>query len=65
MSMQKQLMMLYRVLVTFREHKITRRIQIFRFYFEHRTSVNDNKIIKAANNAGVIMAFAGTRHFKH
>ena len=28
-------------------------------------SINDNKIIKAANNAGVIMAFTGTRHFKH
>ena len=28
-------------------------------------SINDKKIIKAANNAGMIMAFAGIRHFKH
>ena len=28
-------------------------------------SMNDKKIIKAANEAGIIMAFTGTRHFKH
>ena len=28
-------------------------------------SINDKKIIKAANNAGMVMAFAGIRHFKH
>ena len=28
-------------------------------------SVNDRKVINAANNAGIIMAFTGTRHFKH
>jgi len=28
-------------------------------------SINDKKIIKAANKAGIIMAFTGTRHFKH
>jgi len=28
-------------------------------------SVNDKKIIKAANNAGIVMVFTGTRHFKH
>jgi len=28
-------------------------------------SINDKKIIKAANNAGLIMVFTGTRHFKH
>ena len=28
-------------------------------------SINDKKIIKAANNAGMIMAFTGIRHFKH
>ncbi|MDC0231932.1 bifunctional phosphoribosylaminoimidazolecarboxamide formyltransferase/IMP cyclohydrolase [Pelagibacteraceae bacterium] len=28
-------------------------------------SINDKRIIKAANNAGVVMAFAGIRHFKH
>ena len=28
-------------------------------------SVNDKKIIEAANNAGIVMAFTGIRHFKH
>ena len=28
-------------------------------------SINDKKIIEAANNAGLIMAFTGIRHFKH
>ena len=28
-------------------------------------SINDKKVIKAANKAGIIMAFTGTRHFKH
>tara|TARA_B100000029_G_scaffold410404_1_gene412325 strand:- start:31 stop:1566 length:1536 start_codon:yes stop_codon:yes gene_type:complete len=28
-------------------------------------SINDKKIIKAANDAGLVMAFTGTRHFKH
>ena len=28
-------------------------------------AVNDKKIIKVANKAGIIMAFTGTRHFKH
>ena len=28
-------------------------------------SVNDKKIIEAANNAGLVMIFTGTRHFKH
>ena len=28
-------------------------------------SINDKKIIKAANNAGLVMLFTGTRHFKH
>ncbi len=28
-------------------------------------SINDKKIIKAANNAGLVMVFTGTRHFKH
>ena len=28
-------------------------------------SINDDKVIEAANNAGIIMAFTGTRHFKH
>ena len=28
-------------------------------------SINDKKVIKAANNAGLIMAFTGIRHFKH
>ena len=28
-------------------------------------SVNDQKVINAANEAGIIMAFTGTRHFKH
>ena len=28
-------------------------------------SVNDKKVIKVANKAGIIMAFTGTRHFKH
>ena len=28
-------------------------------------SINDKKAIKVANDAGIIMAFTGTRHFKH
>ena len=28
-------------------------------------SINDTKVIKAANKAGIVMAFTGTRHFKH
>ena len=28
-------------------------------------SINDKKVIKVANTAGIIMAFTGTRHFKH
>ena len=28
-------------------------------------SINDRKIIEAANKAGIVMAFTGTRHFKH
>ena len=28
-------------------------------------SINDKKIIKVANNAGIAMIFTGTRHFKH
>ena len=28
-------------------------------------SINDAKIIKAANKAKIVMAFTGTRHFKH
>ena len=28
-------------------------------------SINDNKILKAANNAGIVMALTGIRHFKH
>ena len=28
-------------------------------------SVNDKKVIKAANDAGLVMAFTGIRHFKH
>jgi phosphoribosylaminoimidazolecarboxamide formyltransferase/IMP cyclohydrolase len=28
-------------------------------------SINDKKIIEAANNAGIVMAFTDTRHFKH
>ncbi len=28
-------------------------------------SINDKRVIKAANKAGVVMAFTGTRHFKH
>jgi len=28
-------------------------------------SINDDKVIEAANNAGIVMAFTGTRHFKH
>ena len=28
-------------------------------------SINDEKIIKAANNAGITMVFSGIRHFKH
>ena len=26
---------------------------------------NDKKVIEAANSAGIVMAFTGTRHFKH
>jgi len=28
-------------------------------------SINDKKVIKAANKAGIVMAFTGIRHFKH
>ena len=28
-------------------------------------SINDKKVIKAANEAGIIMVMSGTRHFKH
>ena len=28
-------------------------------------SINDKKIIEVANKAGIVMAFTGTRHFKH
>ncbi len=28
-------------------------------------SINDKEVIKAANRAGIVMAFTGTRHFKH
>ena len=28
-------------------------------------SVNDKKVIEAANNAGLVMVFTGIRHFKH
>ncbi len=28
-------------------------------------SINDNQIIKAADKAGIVMAFTGIRHFKH
>ena len=28
-------------------------------------SINDKKIIEAANDAGIVMAFTGTRHLKH
>ena len=28
-------------------------------------SVNDKKVIEVANKAGIVMAFTGTRHFKH
>ena len=28
-------------------------------------SVNDKKVIKTANDAGISMIFTGTRHFKH
>ena len=28
-------------------------------------SINDSKTIKAANSAGIVMAFTGVRHFKH
>ena len=28
-------------------------------------SINDQKIIKVANKAGIVMAFTGVRHFKH
>ena len=28
-------------------------------------SINDKKVIEAANNAGLVMLFAGVRHFKH
>ena len=28
-------------------------------------SINDKKAIEVSNNAGIVMAFTGTRHFKH
>ena len=28
-------------------------------------SINDKKVIKAANDAGIVMAFTNSRHFKH
>ena len=28
-------------------------------------SINDKEIIRVANTAGIVMAFTGTRHFKH
>ena len=28
-------------------------------------SINDKKVIEAANSAGIVMAFTGARHFKH
>ena len=28
-------------------------------------SINDKKIVEAANNAGIVMALTGIRHFKH
>ena len=28
-------------------------------------SKNDKKVIDVANKAGIVMAFTGTRHFKH
>ena len=28
-------------------------------------SINDEKVIKAANNAGLVMACTGIRHFNH
>jgi phosphoribosylaminoimidazolecarboxamide formyltransferase / IMP cyclohydrolase len=28
-------------------------------------SINDKKVIAAANKAGIVMAFTETRHFKH
>ena len=28
-------------------------------------SINDKKAIKAANRAGIVMVFTGTRHFRH
>ena len=28
-------------------------------------SINDKKVIDAANKAGIVMAFTGIRHFKH
>ena len=28
-------------------------------------SINDKKVIQAANKAGVVMVLTGTRHFKH
>ena len=28
-------------------------------------SINDKKVIETANNAGLVMAFTGIRHFKH
>jgi len=28
-------------------------------------SINDKKVIEAANNANLVMAFTGIRHFKH
>ena len=28
-------------------------------------SINDKRVIEAANNANIVMAFTGTRHFNH
>ena len=28
-------------------------------------SINDKKVIEAANRAGIVMVFTGTRHFRH
>ena len=28
-------------------------------------SINDKEVIKAANKAGIVMAFSGIRHFNH
>ena len=34
-------------------------------YYFLSESINDQKIIEAANRAGIVMALTGTRHFKH